>query len=459
MFSIETYVSRRNKIKHLVKSGIILLIGNELSPINYKDNTYPFRQDSTFLYFFGINKPSLIGLIDIENDLEILVGDEQDLDDIIWTGKLPTLSELGYEVGISKVLPRNSLTKYLLDHSKNRKLHHTPAYRADNRTFLNQILSEIGHTYNPSADLIQGIVALRAIKEETEIQQLNTAVKLSEKIHAAIIQYGRPGLKEYELVGKLEGLALANNARMAYPTILTTHGQTLHNHYHGNTIQEGDLILCDAGVELESGYCGDLTRTFPASNKFTTKQLEIYNIVRTALESSEELLAPGIKFYDVHIHACTMLAQGLTEIGLMKGNPKDAVHAGAHTLFFQCGLGHMIGLDVHDMEDLGEDFVGYANQIKRNTAFGFKSLRLARSLENGFALTVEPGIYFIPEQIDLWKAEHQHESFINYSLLEKYRTFGGIRIENNYIIQNKGIKLGENLPADAAGIEALKNSP
>jgi Xaa-Pro aminopeptidase len=308
-----------------------------------------------------------------------------------------------------------------------------------------------------SETLIRAVIAQREIKEDREILEMDKAVSISVDMHLAAIQNARPGMKEYELAAQVEAIALANNGRLSYPTILTINGQTLHNHYHGNTIQDGQMVLVDAGAETIMHYAGDLTRTFPAGNQFTTRQRELYTVVLHALDHAVSLLRPGIQYKEVHTQACIKLAEGLTAVGLMKGDATAAVAAGAHTMFFQCGLGHMIGLDVHDMEDLGEPLVGYDDQLKKSTEFGWKSLRLGKALKAGFALTVEPGIYIIPELIDRWKAEQKHTSFINYELLNDYRNFGGIRIEDNFVITDKGSKkLGKSLPKSLDEIEAMR---
>jgi Xaa-Pro aminopeptidase len=342
----------------------------------------------------------------------------------------------------------------------NRPIHILPPYRPENKIKLSALLeTPIAQLQQfISEPLIRSVIAQREIKEEREIAEMDKANSISADMHLAAIQNARPGMKEYELAAQVEAIALANYGRLSYPVILTINGQTLHNHYHGNTIQEGHMVLVDAGAETTMHYAGDLTRTFPVGRQFTSRQRDMYNVVLNSLDHAVSLLRPGIQFKEVHTQACIKLVEGLTAIGLMKGEAAAAVAAGAHTMFFQCGLGHMIGLDVHDMEDLGEPLVGYDDQLKKSTEFGWKSLRLGKTVKTGFTLTVEPGVYIIPELIDRWKAEQKNREFINYELLNDYRNFGGIRIEDNYVITADGSKkLGKSLPKTLKEIEALRN--
>jgi Xaa-Pro aminopeptidase len=288
---------------------------------------------------------------------------------------------------------------------------------------------------------------------------MEKAVSTSVDMMMAVIKHTRPGIKEYELVAKAHEVAIANNSRLGYPAIITTHGQTLHTHYYGNTLQEGRMVLSDIGAENAMHYGGDLTRTFPVGRSFTTRQKELYEIVLTAMDHAISMLKPGVRYKDIHLAACQQLVEGLTQVNLMKGDPAEAVAAGAHTMFFQCGLGHMLGMDTHDMEDLGEPYVGYTDTLKKETAiFGLKSLRLGRELEAGFVLTIEPGIYIIPELIDRWQVEKKYADFINYDVLNTYRDFGGIRIEDNFLITDTGSHLlGKYLPKSLKEIEGLKS--
>jgi Xaa-Pro aminopeptidase len=460
LFDRQVYIQRRKQLQSKLSNGLVLLLGNEDSSMNYKDNCFPFRQDSTFLYYIGIDQPGLAAIIDLDENKEILFGENASIDDIIWTGPQPLVQELAGSVGIGASDNSAKLATLLAAARKaQRPIHILPPYRPENKiklsTWLDTPIAQLPQFI--SETLIRAVIAQREIKEDREILEMDKAVSISVDMHLAAIQNARPGMKEYELAAQVEAIALANDGRLSYPTILTINGQTLHNHYHGNTIQDGQMVLVDAGAETGMHYAGDLTRTFPAGKQFSTRQRELYTVVLDALDHAVSLLRPGIQYKEVHTQACIKLAEGLTAVGLMKGDATAAVATGAHTMFFQCGLGHMIGMDVHDMEDLGEPLVGYDDQLKKSTEFGWKSLRLGKALKAGFTLTVEPGIYIIPELIDRWKAEQKHTSFINYELLNDYRNFGGIRIEDNFVITDKGSKkLGKSLPKSLDEIEAMR---
>ena len=360
MFSSDTYQHRRSLLTKEVSSGIILLLGNIENPINFEHNTYPFRQDSSFLYYFGIKSPSLAAIIDIEENREIIFGDELDMDALVWTGRQETLKEKGLKSGVQETLPFNLLEKYLTNAKiSNRPIHFLPPYQASNKILLSRILDRHLDELNPSQDLIKAVVKQRSIKEPQEIEQINDSLRVSTEMHLLAMRISRPGMREYEIVNAIQKHAADQNFNFAYPPIVTIHGEILHNQFQENTLKNGDLVLNDSGAESPMGYAGDLTRTFPVSGKFNEKQKDIYNIVLQALIESREMLGPGVKFKDIHLKAAKTLVEGLKSVGLMRGNAEDAVENHAHTLFFQCGLGHMMGLDVHDMEDLGEQYVGY----------------------------------------------------------------------------------------------------
>ena len=454
MFSKEEYQDRRNRLTANFTSGILLFLGNEESPINFFDNTYHFRQDSSFLYYFGISAPKLAAVIDIDQDSTIVFGDEMTMDEIVWMGRQQTLQDKALQSGVLTILPSNQLSDYLKTaQEKTREIHFLPPYRAENKIKLASLKLK-----NPSIAFIKAVVAQRSIKSALEIAELDRASSVSADMHVLAMQMAKPGMKEQEIAAALQQVAISGGGNLAYPVILTVNGQILHNHYHGNTLKEGDLVLNDSGAETEMGYAGDLTRTFPAGKKFTALQKEIYSIVLDAYTMAVEALKPGIKYLDVHYTACLKLAEGLKNIGLMKGDLNDAVAQGAHALFFQCGTGHMMGLDVHDMEDLGEQYVGYTDQLKKNvTQFGLKSLRLGKELETGYVLTVEPGLYFIPELIEQWKAENRFSNFIDYAKVEEFKSFGGIRVEDDYVITADGSrKLGKELAISIAEVEEIR---
>jgi Xaa-Pro aminopeptidase len=449
-FSKDVYVSRRKQLSETMQKGLLVFMGNEESSMNYRDNWYPFRQDSTFLYYFGLDISGLVAVIDLDNNKEIIFGNELSIDDIIWTGPQPGLQELAQAVGVQKSGPVTQLVILLQQAQKSgQSIQLLPPYRPENKIKLSDWLNTTlpGIEQFISVPFIKAVISQREIKEAIELEEMHKACSISADMHLAVIQNAKPGMKEYELAAMAESIAMSHWGRVSYPTILSVNGQVLHNHYHGNTIQDAQMILCDAGAETNRHYAGDLTRTTPSGKRFTGKQEELYTIVLDAMDHAVSLLKPGITFREVHTQACIRLLSGLKQVGLVKGDPEEAVANDAHTLFFQCGLGHMIGLDVHDMEDLGEEYVGYSDILKKGTSFGWKSLRLGKTLQAGFTLTVEPGIYIIPELIDKWKAVNKLGDFINYELLEDYRHFGGIRIEDNYVINGTGSeKLGKHLP-------------
>ena len=460
MFPTKTYIKRRQQLQKKVKSGLILLLGNEESSMNYTDNHYHFRQDSNFLYFLGLDQAGLAGIIDIDNNQTILFGNELTIDDIVWTGPQPALTELAAQVGIIKVKPKNAIAKYLKKaRRKGQEIHFLPPYRPENKLKLSEWLGiqVKGLCSLVSIPLVKAVIELASIKTLEEIVEMEKAVNISRAMHIAAMEYAKPGMTEAEVTGKVHGIAVSGGGNLSYPIILTVNGQTLHNHYHGNVLKKGQLVLGDFGAETAMHYAGDITRTFPVSNKFTTQQKEIYQIVLDANMQCINASNPGVPYKDVHLLAAKIKTEGLKALGIMKGDTEAAVKAGAHALFFPHGLGHMIGLDVHDMEDLGEDLVGYNKTIKRSSQFGLRSLRLGKALETGHVITVEPGLYFIPELIDRWQSENKFTEFINYKKLKGYRNFGGIRIEDNVLITKKRQRvLGEPIPKTIKEVEAIR---
>lgn len=459
MFNIDVYKERRNKLKKTVGSGLILFLGNEEVGMNYADNTYHFRQDSSFLYFFGLDKPGLAAIINVDEDVEIIIGNEPTIDDIVWMGTQPSLTDVAAQTGINKIATSASLgTLIRKSLSSGQTIHYLPPYRSDSIIRLSGILEIPVAKVKEQASviLIKAVIAQRAYKSSLEVAELDKAVNISNEMHLAAIRYSRENVTEKYVAGILEGLALSAGGNLAYPVIYTVNGQTLHNHPTSQILKSGQLVLCDCGAETAMHYAGDLTRTFPVDQKFTSLQKEVYEIVLKSEQVAANALKPGIRFLDIHKLACEHLVDGLKQLGLMKGDVKDAVNEGAHTLFFQCGLGHMMGLDVHDMEDLGEQYVGYSEEMVKSKEFGLKSLRLGRELESGFVLTVEPGLYFIPELLDLWQAEGKLKDFINYDKLATFRNFGGARVEENFLITESGYQLlGEPLIKSVSDIEGL----
>jgi Xaa-Pro aminopeptidase len=460
MFSRETYIQRRQILKQKVGSGLILFLGNDENGMNYRDNVYPFRQDSSFLYYFGLDVPSIHAVIDIDEDQEIIFGDELTLDQIIWTGPKQPLSEKAAQVGISQVKSQASLSGYLrTKQSRAQVIHFLPPYRDEHTLKLHEWLqvplAEVSERV--SVTLIKAIVSMRSYKTPEEVTEIEKAVDTSVDMHLEFMRLTRAGMTEKEVAGKLHSIAIGQGGDISYPIILTVNGEILHTHARDLPIRDGQLVLCDAGAETAMHYCGDLTRTIPAGKQFSGVQKDMYEIVLHAQESAAAACKPGILFKDVHKLASVKLLEGLSAMGIIQGDPAEAVEHDVHTLFFQCGLGHMMGMDVHDMENLGEQYVGYTDTLKKGTSFGWKSLRLGRALEPGFVITVEPGLYFIPTLIDRWKAERRLSQFINYHKLEMFRDFTGIRIEENLVITETGNRiLGKKLAKSVREIEALR---
>jgi hypothetical protein len=457
MFAKETYIQRRALLKKNIGSGVLLFLGNDEQGLHYEDNTFRYRQDSTFLYYFGLSFAGLSAIIDIDEDKEIIFGDELTIDHIVWMGTQPTLKEKSGRVGITEVMPSAEIMNYL--HKAVRKgqtVHYLPPYRAEHKLKLMEWLGIPPARQEGSVPFIRAIVAQRSYKSAEEVEEIEKACNVTADMHITAMKVLRPGMYEYEVVAEMNRVAESNNCELSFATIATVNGQTLHNHYHGNKVKPGDLFLIDAGAEVESGYAGDMSSTVPADKTFTPRQRAVYEIQNAMHLEAVKALCPGIPYMDVYDLSARVMVEGMKELGLMKGNAEDAVREGAHALFYPHGLGHMMGLDVHDMENLGEIWVGYNGQPK-STQFGRKSQRLAIPLELGFVHTVEPGIYFIPELIDLWKGEKKFKDFINYDKVEEYRNFGGIRNEEDYLITETGARrLGKKIPLTPEEVEALR---
>lgn len=438
MFAKEIYTERRAELrKRMPEGGLILMPGNSEAPTNYPDNAYHFRQDSTFLYFFGLNNPDLIGVIDIDAGEDTLFGDDLSMDDIIWMGPQPSMKELGHKVGISKTLPREELCKTITKAiASGRRIHFLPPYRADITCKIGDLLGlkpYMVKTY-ASASLALAVVSLREVKSDEEIQEIEKACEIGYLMHTTAMRMCRPGVVEREIAGAIEGIAMQHGAGVSFHSIVSQNGQTLHNHYHGNTLEAGRLLLVDAGAESVSNYCCDFTRTIPVSGRFTDRQRDIYNIVLAANNKAFELSRPGVAYKDIHLESARVIVDGLKSLGLIRGNTDDAVSAGAHALFMPHGLGHMMGLDVHDMENIGENYVGYDQFVERSRQLGVSSLRMGRCLKPGFVMSVEPGIYFIPDYIAKWQSEGLNKDFINFDKVTTYNEFGGVRIEDDILI-------------------------
>lgn len=459
MFNRETYTNRRLELKKQIPDGLILLPGNVDSPMNYADNTYHFRQDSSFIYFFGLDFQNLTGVIDTETGEEIIFGDDVSIEDIIWMGPQIALKEKADSVGVTRTEPWKNLQeiigKAILS---GRKIHFLPPYRAENKLLLQELL---GISVSKLKDysslaLIKAIIGLRSVKEEQEIAEIRKACAVGYQMHVTAMKMAKVGVWEQAIAGTIEGIANAGGGMVSFPVILSQNGETLHNHDHSQTLQNGRLLLVDAGAEIGSHYASDFTRTMPVSGKFTQKQREIYEIVLAANNRGRELTRPGSTYLSVHLAAAEVIASGLKDLGLMKGDVHEAVAHGAHVMFMPHGFGHMLGLDVHDMEDLGQIYVGYDDEIRPVDQFGTAYLRMGRKLQPGFVITNEPGIYFIPALIEKWKAEKVNTDFINFDRLESYLDFGGIRLEDDILVTASGCEIiGERIPVTPDEVEAL----
>ncbi len=459
MFNKEVYTERRNKLRNEVKSGIGLFLGNEEAAFNYLANTYHFRQDSHFLYFFGLQNPGFAGVIDFDNNKDYIFGNDFDIDDIIWMGVQPKVTDLAAKAGVINTAPYAGLAKFVTD-TKNdgRQIHFLPPYRGETIIELSSLLGLANADVKPAAsiELIKGVVKLKEIKSAAEIVEIEKAVDIAYEMHTTAMKMAKPGVVEQEIAGTIEGISLALGGPVSFPIILSQDGQTLHNHYHGNILEEGRMMVTDAGAETQDCYSSDITRTVPVGGKFNNRQAEIYQIVLDANMTAIEAIKPGIKYREIHFLTVGIIVDGLKKAGLMKGDTEAAVEAGAHTLFMPHGLGHQMGMDVHDMESLGEDNVGYDENTKRAKEFGTAYLRLGKELKTGLVLTVEPGIYFIPDLIDKFRNEGKYLDFINYDKVETYKGFGGIRIEDDILVTETGYQvLGKPIPKTIEEVEAV----
>ena len=458
MFEASVYSERRTRLAHSVGKGTILFLGSGELPMNYPDNWYPFRQDSSFLYYWGHSTANLAALIDVDEGRHILFADDPTISSIIWSGPQPTAAALANSVGADHAQPYSKLPVMLAQCvASGRRVHFEPPYRQDTERKLAELLHlrPGSASLHASRDLVRAIIAQRSVKEAREIQEIERALAVSYDMHVAAMQRARPGQYEREIAGYVEGIAIAGGGRLAFPCIFSKRGNVLHNHTYANRLEAGDLVVHDSGAASSMHYASDITRTIPVSGTFSTQQRAIYERVLRAQLRSIEAIKPGTPFKQVHLLAARTLASGLMEIGLMRGDVDEAVAEGAHALFFPHGLGHMMGLDVHDLEGLGEDLVGYDETAKRSSQFGLAYLRLGKALAPGYVLTVEPGCYFIEALIDEWQAEGRHQAFINYQALRAWRGLGGVRIEDDVLVTGHGVRvLGKPIPKTVQEVEA-----
>lgn len=462
MFNSKTYIARRAELKKKLKSGLVLFLGNNEAPMNYADNTYSFRQDSTFLYYFGLDQAELAAVIDLDENKETIFGNDFTIDEIVWMGPQPTIKQRASKCGVKFIAPTSELEKVCSAAIKQgRKIHFVPQYRHENILRMHKLLGIAPKYVNEYSSmlLIKAIAEQRQVKSKEEITEIEKAIEISYEMQTTAMRFAKPGMYEREVMGFIAGLAMSLGSGTSFPIIFSRHAETLHNHYYGNRLKEGDLVVNDSGAETILHYASDITRTFPVSGKFTQKQKDIYEIVLISQLVSISEIKPKVTFKSVHLKCAEVMVDGLKALGLMKGNSKSAVEAGAHALFFPHGLGHLLGLDVHDMENFGENNFGYDEKLKRSTQFGLKSLRYAKPLVQDVVLTVEPGLYFIPTLIDKWQGEKKFADFINYEKVNEYRNFGGIRIEDDVIVTKNGCRvLGKPIPKAVEDVEEFASA-
>lgn len=463
LFSKSTYVERRNELKKLVGSGLIVLFGNNDSPANYPSNTYKFRQDSSFLYYFGLHRNGLVGVIDVDNDREYLVGDEIDIEDIVWYGSVTSVAEMAEMTGVARTAAMRELPAIVESaKAQGEEVHFLPPYRFDNQIQIMDLLGIHPSQQKAAASLklIAAVVKMRTTKTEEEIAELERAAEIGYEMHTTAMRLCRPGITEQYIGGMVDGIANAYGCMVSFQTIATQHGEVMHGNPSPAKLEAGRLMLVDAGAETNENYCSDNTRTTPVSGVFTQKQKDIYNIVVECHDHVLEVAKPGVKWWNVHFAVCRIITERLQQLGLMKGDVEESLKAGAHAMFLPHGLGHSMGMDVHDMEGLGQVYVGFDDEVRPSTQFGTNALRFGRRLQKGFVITDEPGIYFIPALIDDWKKNGTNAQFLNFDKIDEYRDFGGIRIEDDVLITDEGCRFigSKRIPYHVEDVEEFMRS-
>lgn len=463
LFSKSTYVERRNELKKLVGSGLVVLFGNNDSPANYPSNTYKFRQDSSFLYYFGLHRNGLVGVIDVDNDREYLVGDEIDIEDIVWYGSVTSVAEMAEMTGVARTAAMRELPAIVESaKAQGEEVHFLPPYRFDNQIQIMDLLGIHPSQQKAAASLklIAAVVKMRTTKTEEEIAELERAAEIGYEMHTTAMRLCRPGITEQYIGGMVDGIANAYGCMVSFQTIATQHGEVMHGNPSPAKLEAGRLMLVDAGAETNENYCSDNTRTTPVSGVFTQKQKDIYNIVVECHDHVLEVAKPGVKWWDVHFAVCRIITERLQQLGLMKGDVEESLKAGAHAMFLPHGLGHSMGMDVHDMEGLGQVYVGFDKEVRPSTQFGTNALRFGRRLQKGFVVTDEPGIYFIPALIDDWKKNGTNAQFLNFDKIDEYRDFGGIRIEDDVLITDEGCRFigSKRIPYHVEDVEEFMRS-
>ena len=450
LFSKQTYIQRRTILRERMQKGLILFFGNNESPMNYPSNGYKFRQDSSFLYYFGLQRDGLVGVIDADSGDEWLIGDDIDIEDIVWFGSVDSVADMAEQVGVAKSAPMSRLESLVRDaFDSGRELHFLPPYRHD---LMIQIMDLTGihprdQRAKASLKLIHAVIDQRIVKSAEEVAEIERACAIGYEMHTTAMRMCRPGVTEQEIAGRISGIASSRGCITSFPSILSMHGEIMHGYPSEQPLEAGRLMLCDCGAETNENYCSDNTRTTPISGRFDARQRDIYQAVVDAHDHVYEIARPGLKWWDAHFAAARVITERLQDIGLMRGNIDDSLEAGAHALFFPHGLGHAMGMDVHDMEGLGQIYVGFDDEVQpRLNQFGTNCLRFGRCLQEGYVMTDEPGIYFIPALIDEWRADRHCAEFLNFDRIETYKDFGGIRLEDDLLITADGCRyLGEKM--------------
>ena len=459
MFSVEVYQQRRSRMMSGSAQGLLLFLGNVDAPMNYPHNAYPFVQDSSFRYLFGLNGAGLAGVLDTAKQTVTLFGDDQTVDDIVWSGPLPSMADRGASVGVTLTRPYSELESVLRDALiEGVSIEYLTPYRGDTVLELARLLGRTADAVRrgASSELARSIISLREVKAAEEVAEIERALEVTGQMHLAAMRASRPGVVEREVVGAMEGIMRHHDWQLAYPTIFSRSGEVLHNEGHDQVLQAGDLVVNDTGASADSGYASDITRTIPVGGKFSPQQRAMYETVLAMQLEAIAAIKPGIKYLEVHKLAACSMASRMKDMGFFKGTPEQIVESGAYAIVFPHGLGHQIGLDVHDMEALGEDLVGYGDEEHRSELFGLKNLRMAKTLKTGMVMTVEPGVYFIPALIDAWQAENKFADLINYDKFQEYRHFGGIRIEDNVLVTETGSRvLGTPIAKSVAEVEQV----
>ena len=469
MFESSVYARRRRVLLERMAGakGIAIFVGNVDAAMNYRGNDYKFRQDSSFMYYWGVDEPWFAAVLDLESGDECLYGNDVDIDDIIWMGPQPSVASKGAAIGCAKTAPLAEFDKLVAEAvAKGRDVHFLPPARYYNQMKISQltgISSDAVRKVAPvaaggaSEELVKAVVSMRLIKEACEIEEIDKACEIGYWMHTEARRGCKPGVLEQEIVGRMEGITLSKGWGVSFTTILSQNGETLHNHSHHQIITPGRLLVVDAGAESNAHYASDFTRTYPCSGKFTTKQREIYDIVEQANEVAFSLTKPGTSYWEVHLATLRYMLEQLKALDFVRGDVEEMLMCGISGLFMPHGLGHTMGMDVHDMEDLGENYVGYGDERKRNPLLGLGNLRMARDLKPGHVVTDEPGIYFIPALIEQWKREGTDKGFVNYAKLEEYYDFGGIRLEDDVLVTEDGARrLGPHrLPIKSTDIEDI----